>query len=101
MPTAAERPGGTSTTSTLRRRWSAFTAGLGEFYAGPYRRTFARARQEEDDLFMLVVLADALGVPDPAAYHSLELLPAVYPEFHAWHQRMGLDRSPLEHVGCC
>lgn len=85
----------------MRRRWRSFTAGFGELAAGPYRRTFARARQEEDDLFMLVVLADALGVPDPAAYYSTELLPAVYPQFHTWHRRMGLDRSPLEHVGCC
>jgi hypothetical protein len=81
--------------------WSRFRAGLEEFYAGPYRRTFARARREEDDLFLLVVLADALGVPDPAAYHNADLLPAVYPEFHAWHRRIGLERSPLEHIGCC
>jgi hypothetical protein len=88
-------------TDRPRGRWAAFQAGLREFYAGPYRRTFARARREEDDLFLLVVLAEALGVPDPAAYHSVELMPAVYPEFHAWHRRMGLERSPLEHVGCC
>lgn len=86
---------------TLRERWRAFSAGLEEFYAAPYRRTMARARREEDDLFLTVVLADALGVPDPAAYQTLELLPAVYEEFHAWHRRMGMDRSPLEHVGCC
>lgn len=82
-------------------RWAAVRAGLEEFYAGPYRRTFRRARRDEDDLFLLVVLAEALGVPDPAAYQSVELLPAVYEEFHDWHRRMGMDRSPLEHVGCC
>lgn len=86
---------------TGRDTWRAFASGLEEFYAGPYRRTLARARREEDDLFMTVVLAEALGVPDPAAYHSLELMPAVYDEFHAWHQRLGLERSPLDHVGCC
>lgn len=84
-----------------RARWDAFSVGLEEFYAAPYRRTMARARREEDDLLLTVVLAEALGVPDPAAYHSIELLPAVYDEFHAWHRRMGMDRSPLEHVGCC
>lgn len=85
----------------LRERWAAFQSGLEEVYAGPYRRTFARAQQEEDDLFLLVVLAEALGVPDPAAYYTAELMPAVYPQFHAWHLRMGLDRTPLEHVRCC
>ncbi|WP_036554325.1 cory-CC-star protein [Nocardioides insulae] len=86
---------------TVRERWRALLAGLEEFYAGPYRRTFARAQREEDDLFMLVVLAESLGVPDPAAYWSAELLPALYDDFHAWHTRIGLDRSPLEHIGCC
>lgn len=82
-------------------RWSAFVAGVEEFYAGPYRRTMRRAQREEDDLFLTVVLAEALGVPDPAAFHTVELLPAVYEEFHAWHQRVGLAQSPLDHVGCC
>lgn len=85
----------------MSSRWAAFRAGLEEFYAGPYRRTFARSRQEEDDLFLMVVLAEALGVPDPAAYWSAELVPAVYDRFHDWHRRMGLERSPLDSVGCC
>lgn len=82
-------------------RWAAFRAGLEEFYSGPYRRTLRRAQREEDDHFLLVVLAEALGVPDPAAYHTVELLPAVFEDFHAWHRRIGMERSPLEHVGCC
>lgn len=81
--------------------WRRFRAGVEEFYAGPYRATLRRARREEDDLFRLVVLAEALGVPDPAAYWSAELLPATYAEFHDWHRRMGMERSPLDHVGCC
>ena len=86
---------------TTGARWRAFRSGLEEYFAGPYRRTFARARREEDDLFLVVVLAEALGVPDPAAYYSAELLPMVYPAFHDWHRRLGMERSPLEHVGCC
>lgn len=86
---------------TARARWAAFRDGLQEFYAGPYRRGMARSQRDEDDLFTLVVLAEALGVPDPAAYYSVELLPAIYEDFHAWHRRIGLERSPLDHVGCC
>ena len=82
-------------------RWAAVSQGLSEFYAGPYRRTFARSRRDEDDHFMLVVLAESLGVPDPAAYYTAELLPAVYEDFHDWHQRAGLERSPLDHISCC
>jgi hypothetical protein len=76
-------------------------AGLREFYVAPYRRTFARAGRDEEDLFMLLVFAESLGVPNPATYYTLELMPAMYERFHAWHRRMGMERSPLDHVGCC
>lgn len=75
--------------------------GLTEFYVAPYRRTFARARRDEEDLLRLVVLAESLGVPDPARWYTLELLPVLYEDVHEWHRRIGLDRSPLEHVTCC
>ena len=75
--------------------------GLSEYYAAPYRRSFARAQRDEEDLFMLLVLAEQLGVPNPAAYYTMELLPIVYDRFHDWHIRMGMERSPLDHVSCC
>lgn len=83
------------------RRWSAFREGLYEFYVGPYRQMFKREQQQEDDLFMIAVLGEALGVPDPAAYYTAELMPAVWENFHAWHRRVGIPRSPLDHIGCC
>lgn len=81
--------------------WARLTAGLGEFYAAPYRRTLARAQRDEDDLFMLMVFSESLGVPNPVGYYTLELMPAMYDRFHAWHRRMGLERSPLDHISCC
>ena len=82
-------------------RLRALGRGLDEFYTAPYRRTFAKAQQEEDDLFMLLVMSEALGVPNPANYYTLELLPLVYEDVHAWHKRMGLERSPLDGISCC
>ena len=82
-------------------RLRALGRGLDEFYTAPYRRTFAKAQQEEDDLFMLLVMSEALGVPNPANYYTLELLPLVYEDVHAWHKRMGLERSPLDGMSCC
>ena len=76
-------------------------AALRDYYATPYRRAFARAQRDEDDLFMLLVMAESLGVPNPAAFYTLELLPVVYDRFHEWHQRMGMERSPLDHISCC
>lgn len=82
-------------------RLRALGRGLDEFYTAPYRRTFAKAQQEEDDLFMLLVMSEALGVPNPASYYTLELLPLVYEDVHAWHTRMGMERSPLDGISCC
>ena len=86
---------------SFREKLKAFSDGLTEYYAGPYRATFIKARQQEDDLFMMLVLSEALGVPNPASYYTLELLPIVYEDFHAWHRRMGMPRTPLDHISCC
>ena len=75
--------------------------GLYEYYVTPYRRSIARAGRDEEDLFMLLVFAESMGVPNPAAFYTLELLPVVYERFHEWHKRMGMERSPLDHVNCC
>ena len=75
--------------------------GLHEFYVTPYRRSFARAQRDEDDLFMLLVFAETLGVPNPAAFYTMEMLPLIYDRFHEWHTRMGMERSPLDHISCC
>ena len=74
---------------------------LREFYSAPYRGAVARAKKQEDDLFMLLVFSEMLGVPNPASYYTLELQPLLYPDFHAWHRRMGMDHSPLEWFSCC
>ena len=86
---------------TASSRLRALAEGLHEFYVGPYRRTFARAQRDEDDLFRMLVMSEMLGVPNPAAYYTAELLPAVYEDFHDWHQRAGMERSPLDHISCC
>ena len=86
---------------SLRSKLAAFGAGLNEFYQAPYRREFARAALEEDDLFTLLVASEMLGIPNPASYYTLELLPLLYDDFHAWHTRMGMERSPLDGISCC
>jgi hypothetical protein len=75
--------------------------GLREYYIAPYRREFARAQRDDDDLFMMLIFSESLGIPNPATYYTLELLPVVYDRFHDWHRRMGMERSPLDHVSCC
>ena len=61
----------------------------------------ARARRDENDLFMLFVFSELMGVPNPAAYYTLELQPLLLERFHEWHQRMGMEHSPLDGFRCC
>lgn len=78
-----------------------FGQGLEEFYASPYRATLVKAQRQEDDLFMLLVMSEALGIPNPATFYTLELLPLIFEDVHAWHTRMGMEHSPLENLQCC
>lgn len=81
--------------------WTKINKALKDYYVSPYRQAYARAQRDEDDLFMLLVMSETLGVPNPAAFYTLELLPVVYDRFHDWHKRMGMEKSPLDHVHCC
>ena len=74
---------------------------MNEFYNAPYRSAIARAKRDEDDLFMLLVFSEMMGVPNPAAYYTLELQPLMLERFHEWHQRMGVEHSPLDNFRCC
>ncbi len=74
---------------------------LREFYTAPYRGAVARARRDEDDLFMLFVFAEMMGIANPAAHYTLELMPLMVERFHDWHRRMGMEHSPLDHFKCC
>ncbi len=78
-----------------------FFEGLDEFFNAPYRKTLTKAYRDENDLFMLLVFAENLGVPNPVSFYTLEILPFILEDFHAWHKRMGMDRSPIDGFGCC
>ena len=81
--------------------WQRFSAGLNEFYHAPYRQTMARAARDEEDFFMLLMFAESLGIDNPASFYTLELQPLFLENFHEWHTRMGMDKCPFDHVGCC
>nr|WP_299240186.1 cory-CC-star protein [uncultured Halomonas sp.] len=72
-----------------------------EFYSSRYRGAIARAQRDEDDLFMLMVFSELMGVPNPVSYYTLELQPLMLERFHEWHRRMGMEHSPLDDFRCC
>lgn len=84
------------------RSWCSHANELGtQYYNAPYRAAIARAKRDEDDLFMLLVFAEMMGIPNPASWYTLELQPILLERFHDWHVRMGMERSPLDHFRCC
>lgn len=99
---AGQGPAGTrhcapSALSKLERLLADWDAALRVGQAGAARQ----ALDDADDLFLTLCFAESMGLPNPAAWHTLELYPLLIEAFHDWHKRAGMDRSPLDHIRCC
>jgi hypothetical protein len=46
-----------------------------------------------DDLFMLVVFGDLVGLPILPPYYSIRLLPYIIPTFNTWKRRLLRERD--------
>ncbi|WP_442946183.1 MULTISPECIES: cory-CC-star protein [unclassified Oceanobacillus] len=67
----------------------------------PHRTEIARELREEDDIFLLLLYSEMIGIPNPVYYYTLELYPYMIEKFHEWHLRMGMEKSPLSGIRCC
>jgi hypothetical protein len=85
--------------------WRDLAAGGREILEGMalsgHRRQLRSEAIDLQDLFLLLCYMEVLGLPNPAALYLLDLHPYFLQEFHLWHRRMGMDRSPLAGFGCC
>ena len=72
-----------------------------EVLSMPHRTEIGRELRNEDDLFLLLLYSEMIGIPNPVYYYTLELYPYMIEKFHDWHLRMGMDKSPLTGVRCC
>jgi len=72
-------------------------AALAEFAFGMTGYEFAQqalaTRTAMENLFMLVVVGDMIGVPVMPPFYSLRLLPFVTPEITAWKRRVLRERE--------
>jgi hypothetical protein len=84
-----------------KRAFEAFSDFYDELFFAPYRAVVARELRDQEELFLLLCFSDALGIPNPVHYYTLELLPHMYERFHEWHKRQGMEHSPLEGFKCC
>jgi len=72
-----------------------------EVLSMPHRQEIARELRNEDDLFLLLLYSEMIGIPNPVYYYTLELYPYMIEKFHDWHLRMGMDKSPMSGIRCC
>ena len=72
-------------------------AALAEFAFGMTGYEFARhaieTRAALENLFMVVVVGDMIGLPVIPPYYSLRLLPFVTPEIATWKRRVLRERE--------
>jgi predicted Kef-type K+ transport protein len=85
--------------------WNEVRRNLGDFLRGMalagHEKRLREGAMDLQDLFLLVSFMDMLGLPNPAMLYLLEIYPYFLEEFHLWHRRMGVDRSPLASLACC
>jgi hypothetical protein len=86
------------TLSLLRTRVAEILRGAA---LGGYERDLRQQTAELSDLFLLLCFMEAAGMPNPAALYLLEIYPYLLDQFHQWHRRMGIERSPLDTFPCC
>nr|WP_164669233.1 cory-CC-star protein [Virgibacillus doumboii] len=67
----------------------------------PHRQEIARELRDQDDLFLLLLYSEMIGIPNPVYYYTLELYPYMIEQFHDWHLRMGMEKSPMTGIRCC
>ena len=61
--------------------------------------TMKKERGHLDNLFMLVVFGDLIGLPLLPPYYSLRLLPHIIPSFENWKRRVLRERDLTDFVG--
>lgn len=75
------------------RSFRAFLYGATGF---EFEREAARIRGDLENLFLVMLIGDALGLPILPPYYSLRLLPYVWESLPSWRRRMLRERHPLE-----
>ncbi|WP_200900286.1 cory-CC-star protein [Rubrobacter aplysinae] len=65
-----------------------------EFFVSKWRAGMQREAGQQQDALMAMLFLEALGVPSPTSYYTLELYPEFVESFHRWHLRMGIQTFP-------
>ncbi|MDS1269224.1 cory-CC-star protein [Lipingzhangella sp. LS1_29] len=79
------------------RRFDAFHQAVFDSRWGHAREREAR---RQADTMRALVLLESLGVANPVAYETLDLVPYLVADLHDWHRRMGAETFGEPQV-CC
>jgi hypothetical protein len=60
--------------------------------------TMKKERGHLDNLFMLVMFGDLIGLPMLPPYYSLRLLPHIIPSFESWKRRVLREKDVTDFV---
>ncbi|MQA09514.1 MAG: hypothetical protein GEU98_13370 [Pseudonocardiaceae bacterium] len=77
--------------SRLVAAWRRVEAGHDEVFVARWRQGLRREARRQEDTMRALVMLESLGVDNPVAYETLELIPHLVGELHEWHQRMGQE----------
>jgi len=61
--------------------------------------TMKKERGHLDNLFMLVIFGDLVGLPLLPPYYSLRLLPHIFPSLESWKRRVLREKDLTDFVG--
>ncbi|MEY9212642.1 hypothetical protein NI17_004660 [Thermobifida halotolerans] len=91
--------GGGPLTARLAHAWRRAEALHEEWFAARWRHALRRDDRRQADTFRALLLLQTLGVDDPVAYETLDLVPYLVADLHEWHRRMG--REEFGDPGVC
>ncbi|OLT47121.1 hypothetical protein BJF85_01300 [Saccharomonospora sp. CUA-673] len=80
--------------------WRRLERGHELLFVARWRQGLRREARRQDDTLRALLLLESLGVDNPVAYETLDVVPYLVADFHAWHQRMGRDEFGDAGV-CC
>ena len=82
------------------RAWRRFEDFHQQVFEARWGHARTREARTQQDTLRALLLTETLGVDNPVAYETLDLIPYMVADLHEWHQRMGRDDFGGP-GGCC
>lgn len=84
----------------VRQVWRQIESFYDELFTSRWRQSALREARTQHDTLRALLLLEQLGVENPVAYETLDLVPHLLADAHDWHLRMGRADLGIP-GGCC